>query len=530
MEPALFASRAGPPACRAGDAWLHSQFDPSREAERFAAASLGGGRPPAVVILGPCLDYLGKAVRRLVPKATLISIQHSSFFRGKEVFDADYRWYPDSTMGIDSFLDSAIGDDSVSGIAVLSWPPAEIAFPEESRAAANALRSSLDRLASSSATVKAFGRRWIANACRNFLLAESALSCGASEAPAVVAAAGPTLASSLREIAPSRGSFVLIAVSSALEACRAACLEPDLVVATDGGNWSRLHLYPLSSSRAPIASPLTSLPSASLSRGSSFLFIHQGGFAESELIPRLGAASGSILPLPPHGTVSGTALLLASRLCAGPIIAAGLDLASRGDLDHARPHGFDPLSSISSGRLRTEEGNRWTRAIESAPDQLPTRPWRISRSLSAYASGLDASMRPFEGRLFRLNPSPVPLSSFADIDRSGFRALLGPSLKGAAPSLSASAHPLPARSSREASLRIALSEWRDLAAEASAGLASGRPVEDARVAELLRSIDIVDYAAARRAIATDGDPEPTARELGRRADHFISDLMERLIP
>jgi hypothetical protein len=532
MELSLIASRAGPPACRAGDAWLHSRFDPSREAERFAAASLGAGRPPAVVILGPCLDYLGEAVRRMLPGTTIVSIQHSPFFRGKEVFEADFRWYPDSPESLDAFLDAALDEDSISGVAALSWPPSDIAFPDEARAASLALRASLDRLASSSATVKVFGRRWIANACRGFLLVESAIVPKASEAPVVVAAAGPTLPRSLREIEPMRGSFVLIAVSSALAACRAAGLEPDLVVATDGGNWSRLHLYPLSGSPSPLASPLTALPSSSLSRKAPFLLIDQGGFAESELLPGLGVPAGSIARLPPHGTVSGTAIHLASRLSSGPIVAAGLDLACMGDLDHARPHGFDFLSSLASHRLAPEERSRWSRSRDSAPDPLPSPSWRTSRSLAAYAAALDLSMSALRGRLFRLNPSPAPLPAFEDADASSIVDIFGGRSGRAAArdGLFAKASSRPgSRSDREAALRRSLASWRSLALAACETLASGRHVRDGRVRELLRSIDIVDYAATRRAASSSGDPGPAALELGKRAELFLSGLMEELV-
>jgi hypothetical protein len=533
MEPSLVASRAGPPACRAGEAWLHSRFDPSREADRFAAASLGDGRPPAVVLLGPCLGYLGEAVRRILPRATLVSVQHSPFFRGREVFEADFSWYPDSDRSLDEFLDSALDEDAVSGLAVLSWPPAEMAFPEESRAAAGALRASLDRLASSSATVKVFGKRWIANACRSYLLAETALSMESTDAPVVVAAAGPSLVPSLHAIAPVRGSIILIAVSSALAACRAAGLDPDIVVSTDGGNWSRLHLYPLAARSAPIASPLIALPSASLSGRAPFLLIDQGGFAESRLLPTIGAPDLSIIRVPPHGTVSGTAILVASRLGSGPVIAAGLDLACLGDLDHARPHGFDYVSSGSSGRLYPEEGDRWSRAAESAPDATSSPPWRTSRSLSAYASGLDSSLGRLRGRLFRLNPSPISLPAFEALDDSALRSLLG-GLSSAAGArrgspFAGTAQPLRPRASREAELRGALSEWRALASDSSELLASGRLVADDRVAELLRSIDIVDYAASRRAILSGGDPAAAARELGRRADRFLLGLEELLV-
>jgi len=90
--------------------------------------------------------------------------------------------------------------------------------------------------------------------------------------------------------------------------------------------------------------------------------------------------------------------------------------------------------------------------------------------------------------------------------------------------------PLPARAFRESLLRSALTSWRSLATAASEALASGTLVTEGRIAELLRSIDIVDYAAARRAIVAGGDPASAAVELGRKAELFLRGLEELFVP
>jgi hypothetical protein len=229
--------------------------------------------------------------------------------------------------------------------------------------------------------------------------------------------------------------------------------------------------------------------------------------------------------------VSGSALHLASRLTDGPIIAAGLDLASFGELDHARPHGFDSMLARASVRTLPLEAQLWSRRLESMPEALFEKPWRSSRALRAYASALALDARSLPGRLFRIGPSPLPLPGFETIDGPGIVALAGSS-SSSKPSEEGclSVSNAPPRATREAILRERLAAWRGIAAEASASMARGTLPKAHLVAELLRSIDIVDYAAARRAILAGGDPEPAAEDMGRRCDQFLSALERRFAP
>jgi len=517
----VLSSKTFAPTCKADGLWLHSPYDPEREADRFALSSLGSSKPSHVLLLEPCLGYLAASVRRLLPRARIVCLHYSAFFQDKQRCSPNASWYPGTGPGLDAFLESAVDEDAIAGVAVLEWEPATRAFPLEAAAAKRAVRASLDRLNASSATVKAFGKRWIANACASFLLVERALSPRAGSFPVVVAAAGPSLNSALAALSERRARFATVAVSSAFEACRSAGIEPDIVVSTDGGFWSRALLYPASRRPAALASPLTALPSACLYRSSSLLLLDQGSFVEADLMPLLGGG----LRLPPHGTVSGTALHLASRLTDGPIIAAGLDLASYGDLSHARPHGFDAFASRGSFRLAPLERTVWSRGAAGTPDKLPEAPWRTSRVLDDYASSLPMDFRHLAGRLFRLYPSPQRLTGFGKIEAADLEGLL--QRRGAGPWLSLDEAPLSDAAGRAAVLSERIARWRGTVSEAARGMGEGRAPSSPAVAELLRSVDLVDYAAARRAILAGGDPAPAAKDLALRGDSFFASLERR---
>jgi hypothetical protein len=86
---------------------------------------------------------------------------------------------------------------------------------------------------------------------------------------------------------------------------------------------------------------------------------------------------------------------------------------------------------------------------------------------------------------------------------------------------------LPLASQRERILIGRLASWRKLASESSIAMGRSSLPNSALVGELLRSIDIVDYAAARRAILAGGDPEPAAADLAHSCDIFLSALERR---
>jgi hypothetical protein len=531
MELAFAASKAGASYAKAGSILLHSAYDPQKEAERFVDAALGPRRPSCFILSGPCLDYLSPALRARYPGALVLSIQHDARFRNQGPGAADDSWYPGGEESIESFLSRRIDEDALAGVQILEWPPASRAWPEEAAATAKAIRSVLDRLASSSATLKTFGRQWITNACRNFLLVGEALRPKPVDLPIVIASAGPSLCDALDILRDHRPSFALLAVSSALTTCLAKGLAPDLVVATDGGFWSRQHLYPLAASGRPLAMPLTNLPSASLAASIQAVFLDQGNFPEPELL----APGGGGLRLPSHGTVTGSAVQLAARLGHGPLILAGVDFANQGLLSHARPHGFDHLSRDGQTRLKPEESLLLAR--ESATQAIPlgVKPWWSSRSLAIYAEALSAEvlLPPLAGRTFRLFPSPAALPGCRVLDAQGLAALFqgqhgpqGPRLHEA---MAFERQDWPAAGRRRELLGSSILAWRGMAIDAVAAIRAGQLPTSLRARELLRAVDLPWWAAACRLLAAGDDAAGPAAELGRSAAAFLEGLGERLL-
>jgi hypothetical protein len=532
MELVLEPSRRGPPFCRLGAAHLHSPYDPVLEAERFLAASLGSRRPSHFVLLGPCLDYLSPLIKSRFPDSTIISLDFDEAFRGRGSGRADHSWYPESRLGIAAFLEALLDEDCAAGLAVLEWGPATQAFPAAAQAAREALRSALDRLSSSTASLRGWGRRWIANACRNFLFIEKPTSIEVGGAPIVVAAAGPSLAEALEELRPWRSQFLLFCVSSALAACANRGMRPDLVIATDAGGWSRFHLYPLVGEGTALASPLVALPTIGLSSGRPWVVLRQDNFPE----PALAGLLGGGLPLPSHGTVSGTALRLAALVGGGPILVAGLDLACFDILSHARPHGFDPLHEDGMARLDPLETLLFGRELAAHPDPLETTPWRSSRSLALYTeaisrlgAGRALQPSPTEDRpdrgFFRLRPSPVDLEGFVPLTAGELPDFFAG--RGAA-TIGFPALESPPLADRPALLRAALEGWRREAREACGLCARGVLPSSAQVKEMLRAVDLADWAAVLRALAGRLDAGPSALALERSTLDFFDDLERRL--
>ncbi len=531
----LEPSRSGLPCCLADGNYLHSAYDPEKEARRFIDSSLGTRRPARFVLLGPCLDYISPLLRQRFPESIIFTIDYDGFFASFRRATVDHAWNPSCEESLEGFLSSRMDEDCVSGLAILEWPPSARIFPAPSRAAAASLRSALSRLSSSAATLRTWGRRWILNACRSFLLAERMATFESADLPVVVAAAGPSLVAALSLIAPWRDHFVLLAVSSALAACRFAGLEPDLVVATDGGPWSRWHLYPLAQRACPLASPLAATPSTQILRSSPLVLIEQGNFPERELSARLGGG----IRLPSHGTVSGTALRLAAATGTGPILAVGLDLANYDIISHASPHGFDLLPCHGDSRLSAHEGKVYGREIEAAPLPASVPPWRSSRSLEIYAQALAAEAEEplFEGRLARLLPSPVRLRGYDELgaeDIAGFFAALpqGGSRPDRVDGSTAFLRPrgIPSHEEREAMLLGLLGQWKEQAHASTRELAEGRRPCDTRIREMLMAVDLPDWAAAHRAMASGLSPSFSATALGESTLAFLDDLERRLFP
>ena len=393
---------------------FHSRYDPYGEASRFLDNAIGTRRPSCLVILGGAADWLSQVARSRFPLSRVISVQYSPAFRGEERPGADFRWYPDDTEPLSSFLLRGVRGTLDGGVVIVPWKPSESAFPDVASFVFRTVQSVLEEIAADAATLRYWSYRWARNSIRNFVGAHGFYSVPHSDFPVVIAAAGPSLEMSLRALVPFRNRFHLWALTSAAGCCLDSGLKIDLLISTDAGLWADRHFDALTrdpgSSKTPIAALLSArIPSRALATH-PLVLLSQDHPLEADL--RTAAGIPCHLSVP-RGTASADALSFALAETSGPILLAGLDMASFDLRSHCRPHGFDACVRHEERRLSPFLSRLWARETVAFP--IRSGSWRRGRSFDLYATGVaDRSPRP----VYRLDPSPVEVPGTVSISSS----------------------------------------------------------------------------------------------------------------
>jgi hypothetical protein len=264
-------------------------------------------------------------------------------------------------------------------------------------------------------TVRTSGRRWLKNCLVNFLrLKPESGNPLAADLPLVICASGPSLVRCLPLLSRVRSRVNLWALPSALPALEYSRLIPDVVVATDPGHYASTLLDAVTEKIPCLAMPLCAARGSWRSAAKTLLFM-QPNFFEYELARR----SGLTLPaLDTHGTVAGTALLLAAAFGAANAVFCGLDFCFNDLRSHVVPHAWDVPHLSSATRVRPTCSVLWARALEQAPDTVTGTTCRSGRSLAVYAASFAELCRRIPAR--RLFPSPVDVPGMEEIAEAEF--------------------------------------------------------------------------------------------------------------
>ena len=537
----VFASRSGAPSLKIDGRALHSPFDPGREADRFLQRALGTGLPSLIVLLGEGLGYLSGSLRKSLPTTRIISIFYSTeVFRAAAALPgaasasfgespSSDAWHPGSSRGLSDFLRSRVGELDVEGLQVIEWPPSAGIFPRESRMAQESLHQLVLELNGSLMTTVGSGRLWMRNSVANFLAIDSALQglpCSPRRA-VVIAAPGPSLETAAPVLQELRSCFEIWALPSSALFLRDKGLQPDLLVMTDPGFYAVSHLQ-FTGPLCPVAMPLSAARGLwSLGSRTPWL-LAQPGLIEEALLETSGVEAPK---MPPHGTVSATALDLALSATSGPVILAGLDLCMRDVASHARPNAFERLLQLEATRTAPFYSLSFRRAADQDAARIDAESRaRSSRPLRTYAGWFAQGAAPGAGRLYRLLPSPVDLPGMTPLDAAALRALVTnepPSDRGTHFSVSPN---FPSREARQAAVLRILHAWLD---DISAGAAKARGSEGYRALVARPSLFQLAYTIETQLLletkrkARHGD-ERGARETAKRLFDGCAGFLRRL--
>ncbi len=395
--------------------YLNSRYDPLGEAGKIVNEELKDSHPKSVIILGETLGYISKAVSDRFPGCRCIQIYYDSTLFNNTTFRTDDAWHPDSDLSPQAFFRKTIDDLDLGSLSLVEWAPSAKVYPAIANQALTDLRRTISMYNGNISTTALFGKRWLRNTVHNYLAIDRISTWEAKAGIVVIAAAGPTLEKSMSALEANRSSFYLIALPSSLCALLKSNLLPDLLVVTDPGYYSGVHLQPMGQKKLRIAMPYTCVRDASRF-ASEIILLNQGTYLENIL---LESSAIPHLKVDSHGTVAGTALYL-SRMVGTSIVFAGLDLTGKDIQTHVRPHAFDPLLDYIGNRTSPSQTTRYIRSFKN---ELHSKGGGNIGAFSTYAGWFQSFSTSTDLPFYRLNPSPVRIDGMRSLDSAAFTEL-----------------------------------------------------------------------------------------------------------
>ena len=263
--------------------------------------SASRSRLSASLFPNPEIHGWRESFRCRYPQALLVALRYDpvQFTDSDSLWDAV--WRPDQAQRPEAFLFNLIPDEYLPLTVFVSWKPADALWPDRAELVWQGIASLMRLQKDVMYTRTTFGRRWLGNMVRNFMLACHAAAINPISEPVFLALSGPTLE---KQLPFERSRFFVCSASSALSALHARGCRPDLCLATDGGFWA-LPLFRDLESGIPVAFSLeTAIPSRVLAAHPS-IFLSYGSALENDFFSMLG-----IVPDPAfrNGTIAGTAI------------------------------------------------------------------------------------------------------------------------------------------------------------------------------------------------------------------------------
>ncbi|NIZ41107.1 DUF115 domain-containing protein [Entomospira entomophila] len=311
--------------------WIHSTYNPTREAEKFIQNFLVHHykEGQTIFILGSGLGYLEVVLNSLYPNIPFVSIDFITYPQNLGGEKLTFIYDENDPISIQKLridlqnqLSSVLTDENFSLYAIMIWPVARQIFPS----AIGYIEEYVHRLKTSSLTLQHFSWRWLRNGFRNILWWNQQLILPRYRS-VVVIAAGKTLEIALPFLINKQENYYFVVASSAVKTCRAYGLEPDLVVSIDGGYHAGVYMQ--DADGLEIINTFTGIAH----ENTSFL-----GFKNS-FFDQLVSKEICVTPFSRWGgTVMSTAIELAQQIAIEEIILVGQDLTISDYMTHAKPH------------------------------------------------------------------------------------------------------------------------------------------------------------------------------------------------
>ncbi len=353
----LERARSGDKTALLAGKFIHSRFDPRKEAERLITKEITP-RITAVLFEGFGLGYHVEAYLDLFNTASAFILEPSP-----RRFLTALASRPMENMLSSDHLTLIVGAVPEALIPVLNTLQSEKATTMRLRSLYEAdpggfapydevIRAYYSRKEVNNATIDRFATTWIRNLIRNLDHLAEAGDVGVLKnrfkgMPALILAAGPSLDPVLDHFEEIKKRVVVIAVDTACRALTLRGIQPDILVVVDPQYWNSRHLDSADLSETVLVSESSTHPVIFRHKAGNLLFC--GSIFPLGIV--LEDAVGRNSRITAGGSVATTAFSLASFTGADAIYLAGLDLGYPGGQTHFRGSFFEQRGHSFSCRV-----------------------------------------------------------------------------------------------------------------------------------------------------------------------------------
>ena len=375
---ALVPAASGDATLSVRGAFLHSRYEPKRDAERELAALADKGSERGMVFAGMGLAYLPERYAANRPNSTIVLVEPDLFIlllalssRPLDTLLA----HPDLAIvaGTDARETSSVIEKMGFDDLPVHEPPALTGANRPWFGEFSAIRKrNREKREINANTLRRFGGLWLSNMCRNFGELKQRPGIEAfrnlfADLPVLVLAAGPSLDRILPELPGLARRCVIVAVDTAARACVRAGVEPDFIVLVDPQYWNWRHLD-------GVRSPGSVLVTESAAWPAVFRFPTRATCLCSSLFPLgkfIESRTAKRGELGAGGSVSTTAWDFARHLGSRRIVMAGLDLGFPERKTHFTGSVFEERAHATSSRLDTAESAGYRALYGAGPYPVP---------------------------------------------------------------------------------------------------------------------------------------------------------------
>lgn len=355
----IINAKNGSKTCTIENKFLHSSYNPEKEAERFVEEIDCNFNPKLIFITEPALSYCCDFLKKRFFQSKIIAIRYTHFFDNYNSLFDDIFYILEITDNqlLEKNISEKYKEDELCNSLFLAWNPSANIFSPLETETWKIFKRILEKNKTLLVTKSYFSKRWIKNSINFCSNARKIINIKRLNVPIVIVASGLSLQNSIPTLKILRNKFFLICVSSALSVLSKYNIIPDFVISTDAGFWAKIHLFPLLKNKTiPLAIPAEAACEKKILQNSPIIpLIYPDGIESSFSNIWIEKTNSKYIKAERNGTVSGTAAKIALNLTNNLIYAFGLDLASSNGFQHTQPNLLELSNSKNDFKLLQKE-------------------------------------------------------------------------------------------------------------------------------------------------------------------------------